>query len=298
MFCWESFQKSFTAYLKDAGLAPSTIKFYLGDLQAFFHWYGLKHGGQADPADFTVSDIETYKYLLLQRGRSPATINRILQSLRKFGRFASAQRGLEVNHARDVRLSRVPTFSSPITLSAEDQQKLERFARGRQTRNGLRDFLILCLLLHSGIRAAELALLRWENFDFMQGSVNVAHHSGGNARIIPLPAQLQEDLKLFRDQTGAKSSEHLFKGRGLRPMSIRMIQQVITNLGREFGLPLNVKTLRNTHALSVWMRTGNLAYLAKRMGYKNIATALRHIVLPSLLEGTERETQPIISKES
>jgi hypothetical protein len=62
-----------------------------------------------------------------------------------------------------------------------------------------------------------------------------------------------------------------------------MVQQLVTTLGRECGLELNVKVLRNSYAHRLWQENGNLNLLSQRMGYRKLTSALRHVAAPRLL---------------
>jgi hypothetical protein len=41
-----------------------------------------------------------------------------------------------------------------------------------------------------------------------------------------------------------------------------------------------VKVLRNSYAHQLWQESGDLNLLAQRMGYRNLTSALRHLVMP------------------
>ena len=280
MSSWEAAQPTFEAYLSEAGLAASTIKFYSRDLRAFFRWYEAQPQLTSDPTQFRSADVEAYKdYLTAQRGHSPATVNRILQSLRKYGQFRTWKSGQTHNAAGEVRLARLPLLAKPVVLAPEQQASLLLRAAHRTARHARRDYLIVNLLLQTGMRAGELRCLRLDQLEPARQQVRVEDEQG-QRRFLPLPGELLAELTTYCRRSQLQTGDYLFPGREGGYMSVRMVQQLVTKLGRACGLELNVKVLRNSYAHSLWQQSGDLALLAERMGYRSMTSALRHIVPP------------------
>ena len=284
MSSWEAAQSTFEAYLSETGLAASTIKFYSRDLRAFFRWFEAQPQLSSDPTLFRSVDVEAYKeYLTAQRGRSPATVNRILQSLRKYGHYRTWLSGQAHNAAGKVRLARVPILTEPTFLSAEQQALLLRQAVQRDARHAQRDYLIVKLLLQTGMRAGELRCLRLDQLELEKCQVRVEDDQGMR-RLLPLSAKLVAELIAYGQYSQLNAHDYLFAGRDGGYMSVRMVQQLVTNLGQACGLVLNVKLLRNSYAHELWQKSGDLALLTERMGYRSLTSALRHVVSPRQAE--------------
>ena len=283
MSSWDVVQPPFEAYLAEAGLATSTIKFYSRDLKAFFRWYESEYGLTANPAIFCSADIEAYKeHLMAGCGHSPATINRNLQSLRKFGQFRSQTFGQVDNAAGAVRLAKLPAVVSAVVLSPEQQAALMQRAGQRTARQAHRDCLIFRLLLATGMRARELSELRHCQLDLGREQVQILDESS-SGRTLPLSPDLVEALITYCAAEGITRESYLFPGREGRPMSVRMVQKLITTLGRDCGFELSVKVLRNSYAHRLWQESGDLDLLTERMGYRSETSALRHVVVPRLI---------------
>lgn len=74
-------------------MATSTIRSYGYDLTEFFRWMTAARGDSAGPDKIEGIDIYRYRdYLLDERRLSTATINRRLESLRRFCRWAHQRR--------------------------------------------------------------------------------------------------------------------------------------------------------------------------------------------------------------
>jgi integrase/recombinase XerC len=85
-----------TAFLADLGreeVAPKTLTSYRTDLAHFAGWFAASTGEVFAPAAVTPTDVRDYRAALLTvEGRAPATVNRRLAALRRFFRWAKAQK--------------------------------------------------------------------------------------------------------------------------------------------------------------------------------------------------------------
>lgn len=101
--------KLFRHYLQLQKASPVTVKNYVADINHFLTWLnqetGIRHqvAGKAISDLFTLETIEEYKSDLLDDDTPPATINRRLSALRKFGRFSQSQGWIEDNEALKVK---------------------------------------------------------------------------------------------------------------------------------------------------------------------------------------------------
>ncbi len=65
--------------------------------------------------------------------------------------------------------------------------------------------MALCIAESTGRRRGAIAGLRWEDFDFIKGTVTwrAVNDKSGRESIIPMPADFWESIRLFRKQIGA-----------------------------------------------------------------------------------------------
>jgi len=92
--------KKYRLFLEAQGLGLKTQKNYLSDLRCFFCW--LRKSGKTN-FWFSQTTIQSFKDDLICRHTPPATVNRRLSALRKFGEFLVAQKLLKENPAKDVK---------------------------------------------------------------------------------------------------------------------------------------------------------------------------------------------------
>lgn len=225
---------AFKRYLIDQALSPTTIVNYLADVRAFASWYARENGALRVPLSLDVGHIRDYcDYLQTVEGRAPSTINRRLQALRKFCRFARQAGWLDSNPAAQVGLLPDPQAPFPRTLSPVEVERLLEAIRvtgeGLPKRGGAararriqRDRAILQLLLYAGLKVKELVALRRSDVQLGPegGSLVVRGRDGHPSRRVPLDAatcqtlrqhlsvcpSLPEDGYLFLSQRGTPIS--------------------------------------------------------------------------------------------
>ena len=157
MATWNDVLSQFEVHLQQSDLAQSAVAAYMHDVRCFSDWLADHTGQKECLGGFSSGDVEAYvEYLGDVLRRSPAGINRRLQSLRRLGRFAVAAGLRNTNPAQGVRLLEGPVHSTPRTLTETEVRRLVSVAEARAPRMAARDFAILQLLLQAGIRVSEL----------------------------------------------------------------------------------------------------------------------------------------------
>lgn len=273
---------AFKRHLIEQALSPTTIVNYLADMRAFASWYARENGTLCAPLSLDVGHIQDYRdYLQTVEGRASSTINRRLQALRKFCRFAHQAGWLDSNPAAQVGLLPESNAFSPRTLSpAEAERLLEavqvrrerpskrgREARARRIR---RDRAILHLLLRAGLKVKELVALRLSDVQLgpRGGSLVVRGRDGHASRRVPLDAATCQALRQHLSACPSIPDDgHLFLSQRGTPISPRSVHRLVSGYARAAGLEgVSVHTLRHTCAMALVEKTGDLATAAQILG--------------------------------
>jgi site-specific recombinase XerD len=138
-------------------LSPRTKKAYLGDIQGFVSWVGT-----VNLSDVTQEKIARYRDKLLGE-KEPATVARKLTALRQFFSFCVTNNLLDRNPAEGILAPKVSNLSYTNGLTKEQAEALLR-QPDKGTLIGKRDYAMLCLMIHNGLRRSELANIRWGDF--------------------------------------------------------------------------------------------------------------------------------------
>jgi integrase/recombinase XerC len=288
---WAEALAEFETQLNESALTPGTVAGYVGDLRSFSSWLSHARGRQAGPAEFTLDDVSIYlKYLLETRELSPATINRRVQSVRKFSRFA-VQSGLrDTNPTAGVKLLRRPVGWGPRTLAPSEIARLDEAAVERRSKTAMRDRAIMQLLLQTGIRVGELAALRLGDVELgaEEASLTIRGVTDRPSRNVALSEIARDALLAYLGQDRLSQTGHVFLNRDGQSLSVRTVQQIVAELGKAAGVSVSARTLRDTYASMLWHETGDLTLVAQRMGYRRSETAVKHIT-PLIAAGPSTE---------
>jgi site-specific recombinase XerD len=263
-------------------VAAVTVRGYRSDLGVFIAWYD----GHAIE-ELTASDLAHFRqHLSRDRAMKPASVNRKLEALRRFCRWAHTTGKLRSNVAAELKLTRAPRGMRPKGLLATEVQALLRAAG--QSRRALRrrNYAIVQLLLQAGLRVSEAAALRIDDLEIRERQGNVRICGKGNKeRQVPLNTTARRALQAYLDErhdTGTR--DPVFLSDTGAALSVRSIQSLIAELARRapiVRIPVSAHTLRHTFALGyIKQNPGKLVELATLLGHESLDTTAIY-VLPS-----------------
>ena len=286
---YQEWLAQFERYLLASDLAPVTVSNYLTDLQAFARWLRQRAEGQASLLSINPTDVQDYcACLQTTRHLSPATINRRLQAIRKFAKFALATGLAETNPTASLRLLREERASWGRMLSPDEVACLVETVQNGRRSLVKRDLAIILLILHAGLKLGELVNLRVADFELSEegGAITVRRHDGERKRVVVLSSEVCLALQAYlRVRLAPPTVEHLFLSQKGTPISARSVQRLIREHAVAAGLgDVSASTLRRTYAQTVWKKTGDLSQVASALGHTRLKSTIRYIA--SLLEDT------------
>jgi len=279
----------FERHLLACDLAPVTVSNYLADLQAFARWFRQRAESQASLLSIDPADVRDYcAYLQTTQRLSPGTINRRLQAIRKFAKFALANGLAEGNPTAGLKLLRVERTSWGRMLSPDEVARLVEAVQNGQRSLVKRDLAIVLLVLQAGLKVGELVNLWVTDFEPSEedGAITVRRHDRGRKRVMALSSEVCLALQAYlRVRLAPPTVEHLFLSQKGTPISARSVQRLIREYAAAAGLgEVSASTLRRTYAETVWKKTGDLSQVADALGHTRLKSTIRYIT--SLLEDT------------
>lgn len=237
--------------------------------QALAYWQGA--GIECWSAVCT-ADIRQWLAELRRKGYAPASIARMLSSVRSFFTFLQSRGEVVNNPARGVRAPRGEK-RLPKTLDVDRMnQLLDELPR--ETPEQLRDRAMLELFYSSGLRLSELAGLDLPDLDLQAGQVRVLG-KGNRERLLPVGSrarQALDDWLVVRAQL-AKEPAALFVGlRGAR-IHTSVIRSVLQRTGQgQLGQHLHPHMLRHSFASHMLESSRDLRAVQELLGHANIGT--------------------------
>lgn len=226
---------------------------------------------------------------------APATVNRRLQSLRKFYGFAATEGWVSENPAEGVSLLGETVSERSRFLTASDVSQLLAAVKQGRPRWVARDWALFQVFLGAGLKLGEIIQVRLSDVHLDESSPHlvVTGAEGASARKIPLEVEVREALRSYlRKRRAAPGVDMLFVNRDGNALSTRSVQRLLHHYASAAGIEgLTSQALRYQYAKTVYQRTMDLEAVARRLGHRHLATTIRYL-RPELLQQEEARAQP------
>lgn len=170
----------------------------------------------------------------------------------------------------DYRLARTPRALAP----AQVLRILESI--DRQSPGGKRDFAIVLLAAALGVRASEIAMLRFEDLDWKQGVVRFAQLKNRHLLHLPLSWPLVKALAdyLRSERSRANLYRHVFLRRTApcQPLTPSSVSSLIARRMRQAGVPASGHQLRHAFASELLRRGTPFSTLQELLGHSHFTS--------------------------
>ena len=254
-------------------------------LGEFFAWYAANASGEG----FTRATLGRYRSHLLERNLSAASINLAMAALRKLASEAAANGGLSPLAAAGIRGVPGARRSGVRTgnwLTLPQAQQLLA-SPDPETTKGLRDRVLLGLLVGCGLRRGELAGLEFRDVAQREGRWAIVDLVGkhGRVRTVPMPSWAKTALDGWASTAGIDSGAVLRRvdkaGRvGDGPITAQAVFEAVVSYARKAGLgKITPHDLRRTFAKLAHLGRAPLEQIQISLGHASIQTTERYLGL-------------------
>ena len=284
--------------LKSEGKSPRTTTWYRDNLLRFANYLSERQHS-LNIADIAVADARDFiRYLqtgvVKWQGRpnqqetplSAFTVHGYVRTIKAFWSWLVREGYIEHNIMTAVRPPKVP-YKVVKTFSTEQIEHLLS-TPDRSNARGFRQYLIILVLLDTGIRLSEFVDLTLEQMDIKQSYFRIMG-KGSKERIAPFGGQVGKALlkyvTKYRPEPVTPRVTQLLLTEGGYPMKKRDIQSIVTRLGKQAGID-NVRcsphTCRHTFARQFLMNGGNIFALQQLLGHNSLQVVRMYV---NLVEG-------------
>ncbi|MBQ7794650.1 MAG: tyrosine recombinase [Clostridia bacterium] len=267
----KSYLEGFAMYLSDK--SENTAVCYRRDAEKYIEF--LEENGINSLFDTTKSTVLTYLLSLQKEGRSDATVNRTLASLRAFYSYLTA--GGEAMPDPTTNLEAPKTVrKQPKVLTAREVERLLS-APDIKTVRGRRDRAMLEVLYATGIKVSELIALDIRDVNTAAGFLHC--RGGARERILPMGQLAVQAVNRYLSSArenllGDGTSEALF----LNYNGERMSRQGFWKLMKEYRKKARItaeitpQILRSSFAVHLLENGADLAAIQEMLGHSDIST--------------------------
>ena len=239
----------FVATKEIEGKSLDTIRWYRCMLRRFSRFLG----DTATIGDLTLDNARAFVASLRERkvryenhprkapeegGLSPSTIHAHVRCLKVFGTWLADEGFVSSNPFKRLKRPKLP---KPVIETLTDDE-IDRLMAGVNPKSflGARLYVIVLLLLDTGIRASELCSLTIANTHIREGFVKV-HGKGDKERHVPIGNGLRKALiryiNAWRPEPLEEGIDELILSVDGYPLTYDGLAQAVKRLGRRVGIP-------------------------------------------------------------
>ena len=286
------------ADLRANDLVAGTVRRYKSAIESFLAWYEQEEQRCLTLEQLSPITLIGYRnFLQRTQQRATSTVNGHISALRAWCAWMTVERYLETNPAKRIKLVGRQDASSREGLEPTQVNALLR--QVRTSREGIRNYAILQILLQTGMRLDECSHLNLEDIEFGErsGRVTIRQGKGNKDRTVPLNASARQALAEYiaprfacdptikevalawpRSKSNTKPSLLWLsqKGGHLTTSAMRqMIDAVVHDAAARGLVPANASahTLRHTFARNYLVEyPGDVVGLATLLGHTSLDT--------------------------
>jgi len=266
--------------LSQEDLADATVSGYIFDVASFHKWVSNIKKYPVSAEEIDSIDIKAYRQYLIEKTRSKtASVNRRIQSLKRFFNWASQKGIVKTNPAKGVRFMRRSTPTKPKALSKQEVTTILQVSGKSSHGLASRNYALLQVMLQAGLRIGEVVNLQMRDLVIYDrtGSVRIAKGKGNKDRVIPMNATLRRALiRLIQKRESKNPEEFVFLSKRGQALTVRAAQKSVTGIVRRAKIKrisVSAHTLRHTFATNyLKANPEHLRELAELLGHESLDT--------------------------
>lgn len=297
--------------LEASNRSLKTITWYLENLTRFFNFLD-SNGLLKSLGTLGARDLETYILHLKQLhrwethphirsksdGLSAHSIQGHIRAIKAFWTWLFKNGYLDHNTFAGFPLPKAP--EKPFATMTVEQINQLLNAINRLTPKGAQLYMMIILLIDTGVRISELLNIQIRDIDLAHGFIQVLG-KGGKVRTVPISSEAKKELMLYItgycSQPCNGDSEHLFPDGQGGPVSVNSVQQALRRLAARAGIQgvrCSPHTFRHTFATEFTANGGGAFALRDIMGHVSINTTLKYMHLkPHDLQRMHAQYSPL-----
>lgn len=266
--------KKFIEKLKGENKSQATVVAYSKDIEQLINH--LTNTGLNVVTEVKLNHLEDFMKKLAGAEYTLKSVSRKINATRTFIKYLHLEGHVTENVSLGLKHPKLE-IKGPRILT-----KMEYRALRDATRNDLRTYAMIEMLLQTGITISELAEIKMEHVTIssVPGNIFVPKKNNKEARNIPLnKAAVEAVTKYLNDERSAvKGSLYLFVTKTGNPLLIRNIRSTIDRYFKAAGVEkAKVNDLRHTFVANHLMNGVSIIYLSKIAGHKRISTTERYL---------------------
>ncbi|WP_017756781.1 tyrosine-type recombinase/integrase [Calidifontibacillus oryziterrae] len=235
-----------------------------------------------------------------KQGLSPATVNIRTRTLKCFLKFLFDEGHMQENLAKRMKLQKVD--EDTIGAFTKEEMLLLLSQPNQREYTGFRDYVLMTLLLDTGMRINEVLQMQVNHIDYNKLLIQIpaSHSKNGKARTVPITRKTSELIKTLVDENKQQFNKvipFVFLLNNGEPLTYHQAYSQIKVYGERAGITsarVSPHTFRHTFAKHFIMNGGDVFTLQKILGHANIQMCRKYVQMTEKdLTDTHEQTSPV-----
>lgn len=274
------YTKDFIEYLqRERRMSKNTLEAYKRDVQEFVAFEDSR--GMTNLLETSSTEIVAFLHNLKISGKSAATVNRKLASVRAFYNFLMNSGLVSSNPTVDIKSPKIERKELEY-LTLEEVDKL--LETPDDSIRGIRDKAILEVLYATGIRVSELIEADLEDINMRMGFITCDGEQS-KARIVPLgrPARAALEAYIYEARNALVKDNTEEKALFVNYYGSRITRQGLWKVLKEYGEKAGIEKkltpniMRNSFAVHMLQNGADLKSLQELMGHEDISATQAYL---------------------
>ena len=260
---------NFISYiLIEKGLSKNTALSYKTDLKIFLQYLYENNIEQENVQHRQITD---FLWQLKQKGLSPNSIYRMIESVRQYYKFLVLEDIIKANPTENLTIPKIPA-NLPEMLSLQEVEQLLTSVNGSDILS-LRNRAMLEVLYATGLRVSELINLKFDNVNVEEKFVRIVG-KGKKERLIPFTDVAQLYLKSYLQNRKKTKSDFVFLTRLGKPISRIEFWRQLKNIAIAAGITKKISPhmLRHSFATHILSAGADIRFVQEMLGHSSIST--------------------------
>ncbi len=258
----------------ERNMSPLTLEAYKRDLNQYLGYIELQQINKI--SNITSKHIRKYIKVLNERGMAPASISRIISSIRSYHKYLSSEELVKENPALILNTPKIPKKLPSVLSEQEISLIIDSIEKSSDFHH--RDKAIIEMLYSCGIRVSELCSLEVSKL-FLKDDLIMVTGKGSKERLLPIGKRAKKYInnyfKYSRDKFIKRtSSSFIFVSKNGNQLTRAMINIILNKWTAISGINKSVSphTLRHSFATHLLEGGADLRFVQALLGHSDIST--------------------------
>ena len=268
------YQDYLTMLRVERNVSPQTIDAYQRDISQYLGY--LNDSGIKNLSKIKSTHIRSYIRVLNDGGMAPASISRIISSIRSYHKYLSSENILDKNPVLVINNPKLPKKLPDVLSEKEISLIIDSIDESSQFYQ--RDKAIIEMLYSCGIRVSEICNLEMSSL-FIKDELIRVMGKGNKERLLPLGSRsrIYLDNYLLSSRLGfikKTKSSFVFVSRNGNQLTRAMVNIILNKWVHISGLRKSVSPHKLRHSFATLLLEGgaDLRFVQALLGHSDIST--------------------------